>query len=105
LENFYRLADFLDIKLKCNYLLLNYPWWWNNYSEKHLQQLISILDPKRAKIKLTKYSETWKGFSSPDQLVFEKIKNFLQDNNFEVGIRDILWEDLWAACGMLDYQN
>lgn len=103
LEAFYGLADFLSIPLKCNYLLLNYPWWGSNYTSFHLEELSKILDHNKTKIKLTKYSETWMGFSSPDTLVFEKFQLDLQKSGLSVWIRDILGEDLGAACGMLDY--
>lgn len=103
INTFYTLSDYLNIKLKCNYLLLNYPWWWNNYSIEHLTQLIKILDSHKSKIKLTKYSDTWKGFSSPDENTYVQVKKYLESFWLQTHVRDILWDDIESACGMLDY--
>ncbi len=103
LKNFYKLSDYLNTKLKCNYLLLNYPEWGNNYSEKHLEKLVSILDSQKTRIKLTKYSDTWKWFSSPDDTVYKNVKKYLEWNWINTQIRELYWDDLEAACWMLDY--
>lgn len=102
---FSELAEFLNMKLKCNYLLLNYPWGGGNYDEQHLQALTQLLDPETSRIKLTGYSETGKGFSSPEPEKFEEIGQWLCDRGYEVQIKKLLGADILAACGMLHYEN
>lgn len=84
-------------------MLLKYPDGTNNFSEKYLKKLSQILNPKSTQIKLTKYSDTGKGFSSPDKTVFSNVQNFLISKGFEVEIRELLGQDINAACGMLHY--
>ena len=104
-SSFYDLSDFFGLKLKCNYLLLNFPWGENNYSYEHLDELVRIIEPEKTRIKLTQYSETDKGFSSPDLVIYEQVKEFLESHGIQTKIRRLLGNDLNAACGMLHYEN
>lgn len=60
LESFYWLADELGTKLKCNYLLLNYPDGSTNFSDAHMARLLEVLRPQKTRMKLTRYSDTGK---------------------------------------------
>ncbi len=102
---FGKLAKFLNMKLKCNYLLINYPWGGGNYDAHHLEALTQLLDPETSRIKLTSYSETGKGYSSPEPEKFEEIGGWLRERGYEVQIKKLLGSDIFAACGMLHYEN
>ena len=102
---FGKLAQFLNMKLKCNYLLINYPWGGGNYDAEHLEALTQLLDPETSRIKLTSYSETGKGYTSPDPEKFEEIGEWLRARGYEVQIKKLLGSDIFAACGMLHYEN
>lgn len=104
IKSFGDFAEFLDSKLKLNYLLLNFPNGQRNYSPSHLEELASIVLPEKTKIKLTKYSETGKGFSSPSENVFGEVKDFLIGRGIETSVRQLIGRDINAACGMLHYQ-
>jgi len=84
-------------------MLLNYPDGETNYSQEHLNKLASIVIPQKTSIKLTSYSETGKGFSSPNAKVFKEVKKILEQKGIEVEIRKLLGSDINAACGMLHY--
>lgn len=105
IKDFYKLSDFLGSKLLCNYMLLNYPNGETNYSPEHLSKLTSIIIPKKTSIKLTSYSETGKGFSSPNIKVFKEVKKILEKKGIEVELRKLLGSDINAACGMLHYRT
>lgn len=105
IKGFYKLSDFLGDKLLCNYMLLNYPDSKTNYSSDHLKELIKITIPSKTIIKLTSYSETGKGFSSPNTKVFQNVKKILEKKGVEVELRKLLGSDIDAACGMLHYQQ
>jgi len=105
LKDFYSLSDFLGKKLKVNYMLLISHGGFNNFSENHINELAKILTPKRTEIKLTKYSEIGKDFYSPDKITFERVKKLLEQKGFEVVIREIIGQDINAACGMLHYED
>lgn len=99
------LADFLNCPLKFNYMLLNLPWGGTNYTDEHLRELTSVSQKINARIKLTRYSETSKGFSSPDDDTYERVKLFLESHNIRTTIRPLFGSDINAACGMLDYRE
>lgn len=101
----YELSNSIWIKPRINFLLLNYPNWKNNYNNDILKKITENLDGKNIKIRLTKYSETHKWFSSPDIQKYEEVKNILEAKWFIVSIWNILWKDIDAWCWMLDYKN
>jgi adenine C2-methylase RlmN of 23S rRNA A2503 and tRNA A37 len=105
LPRFSDLANSLGQKLKLNYLLLNFPNGQNNYSSKHAEELARILNPAEARIKLTKYSNTGKKFSSPNDETYLEFKKKLEGFGFGVVIRELFGEDISAACGMLHYEQ
>lgn len=105
LKELYRLADFLNAKLKCNYLLLDFPDGGNNYDVAHLDAMKRRLDPCKTRIKLTKYSETGKNFRSPVPEEYERVRADLELAGFEVKIRRIVGADVMAACGMQHYDE
>lgn len=98
-------ATFFDSKLKCNYLLLTFPDGRNNYSQNHLEALVGLLDADKSRIKLTKYSDTGTGFSSPFPEVFDELKQYLQERGIETKIRPLFGEDIDTACGKLHYES
>jgi len=104
IPQFKKFADFLKSPLKFNYMLLRYPDGRINYSQKHLEKLVSISAPLNARVKLTKYSDTGKGFLSPSGEVYEDIRIFLETNGVKTSIRPLFGLDINAACGMLDYR-
>lgn len=105
LKRFYVLSDYLGDKLKCNYLLMNYPDGGNNYSRGHIDQLIRVVVPEKTRIKLTRYSDTGKGFSSPPEEVYDEVREALEQNGIQTKVRKIMGADVNAACGMLHYER
>lgn len=105
LPRLYALAERLGDKLKCNYMLMDFPWGGNNYDQAHLEALSTAVDPQNTRLKLTKYSETGKGFKSPDHEQYIGAQKFLSERGFDVKIREIVGGDVVAACGMLDYER
>lgn len=90
IREFSRLAKYLGTKIKCNYLLLNFPNGKTNYSQTHLDALIGLIDPSMIRLKLTKYSDTGKGFSSPDASEYDRICKYLNTHGISTKIRDLL---------------
>lgn len=105
LKEFYSLADVLNTKLICNYVLFDYPNGGNNYSDIHKLKLSNILKPEKTKLLLGKYSETGKGFISPEESIYNKWYDYF---NLQCGIKtektSLKGSDIGAACGMLDYK-
>jgi len=100
---FREFSEFLNTGLKCNYMLLNFPDGRNNYSQEHLNRLSDLLNSANDNIKLTKYSETNKGFSSPSNKQFSYVKDYLLKRGVSTKIKEIMGNDVNAACGMLHY--
>lgn len=101
---FVSLANFLKEPFRVNYLLLDFPNGGSNYSKAHLEELLKILPAESSKLKLTKYSETNKGFRSPGDEVYLEAKEFLEKRGIHTVIKELLGKDVNAACGMLNYQ-
>lgn len=105
LSKFYELSDFLGQKLRCNYVLFDYPNGGNNYSEKHMEKLSKILVPEKTKLLLQQYSETGKQFKSPNIDVFYKWLEHFNKIGIETGMTKMKGYDIDAACGMMHYNN
>ena len=105
LNRFYDLTDFLGQKLRCNYVLFDYPNGGNNYSNKHIEKLSQILIPEKTKLLLQQYSETGKQFKSPAPEVFYKWLNHFNNLGVETGMTKMKGYDISAACGMMHYDN
>ena len=99
------LADYLGTKLKFNYMLLNFPKGGTNYTNRHQEALAELAVRRNARIKLTKYSDTGKGFSSPGDSAYASVKSFLESRGIRVSLRPLFGSDIQAACGMLDYRK
>jgi 23S rRNA (adenine2503-C2)-methyltransferase len=104
LREFHLLSEFLGNTLVCNYMLLNFPQGGCNYTDRHLHEIVKLLDPQRVEIKLTTYSETNRGFSSPDESTFDTIKAFFIRSSFQTKVRTLIGNDIRGACGMLHYE-
>jgi 23S rRNA (adenine2503-C2)-methyltransferase len=105
LSEFSGLATYLNTEFRCNYLLLNYPDWRNNYSDAHIRRLVELMTSISGQVKLTRYSETFKGFSSPNDEVYNKVAQYLSESWVSVKIRWLLGSDIMAACWMILYKN
>jgi 23S rRNA (adenine2503-C2)-methyltransferase len=103
IREFHQLSDFLDSTLVCNYMLLDFPQGGCNYTDRHLHEIMSLLNHKRVEIKLTTYSETDRGFSSPDEAKFEEVKAFFLKSGFKTKVKKLLGNDICGACGMLHH--
>ena len=105
MQSFVDLSKFLGTRLICNYVLFSYPNGQNNYSNEHAFELGKIIDKENVKVTLGTYSETGKGFVSPDEKAYRSFFNYL---NHKVGIEteiiELYGQDINAACGMLNYQ-
>jgi 23S rRNA (adenine2503-C2)-methyltransferase len=97
------LSNFLKEPFRVNYLLLDFPNGGSNYSKKHIEEILKILPAESSKLKLTKYSETNKGFKSPKEEVYLEAKEYLEKRGITTIIRELIGQDVNAACGMLNY--
>lgn len=105
IEEFYKLSDYLNSKLICNYVLFQYPSGENNYTTEHFEELSRILIPEKTKILLGYYADTNRGFEAPDETTYIYYRNLLKEKyNVETEIVKLLGRDVNAACGMLNYQ-
>ena len=101
-KEFTSFAHRIGQKPRFNYLLLNFDK-KNNYSARHLEELVRLVE-SGSSLKLTKYSETGKNMSSPNDETYEEVGQFLQSHGIQVHQRSLLGSDILAACGMLNYE-
>ena len=105
MQSFINLSKLLGTKLICNYVLFSYPNGQNNYSNEHAFELGKIIDKEYVKMTLGTYSETGKGFVSPEKKTYEFFYNYLnQKLGIETEIIELYGQDINAACGMLNYK-
>lgn len=106
LNSFGELAKTFKTKLICNYVLFSYPNGENNYSAEHAIKLAQLIDKDSMKINLGVYSETGKGFASPDEKAYRFLYYCLNKKyGIETEIVKLYGQDVNAACGMLNYQE
>jgi 23S rRNA (adenine2503-C2)-methyltransferase len=104
-SEFSRLGAFLRRVVVCNYMLLDLPEERCNYTQRHLDEMVRLLDPESFEIKLTRVVDTGSGLRSPDAPVFEAVRLFLACHGFKVKVRELMGSGIRAACGMLHYDN
>jgi adenine C2-methylase RlmN of 23S rRNA A2503 and tRNA A37 len=104
MKEFNLLSGFLANDLICNYMLMNFPQGGCNYTDCHLREMTKLLDQKRIELKLTPYSETEKGFSSPDRSKFAIVQEFFAKRGFRAKVKSLIGNDIRSACGMLHYE-
>jgi 23S rRNA (adenine2503-C2)-methyltransferase len=104
-SEFLRLGTFLRRIVVCNYMLLDMPGGGCNYTERHLDELVRLLDPESFEIKLTRVVDTGSGLRSPDNPIFDSVRQFLASHGFRVKLRDLMGSEIRAACGMLHYDE
>jgi 23S rRNA (adenine2503-C2)-methyltransferase len=104
-SGFSRLGVFLRAVVVCNYMLLDLPERRCNYTQRHLDELIRLLDSERFEIKLTRVVDTGSGLRSPNAAVFEAVRQFLASHGFRVKVRELIGSGISAACGMLHYDD
>lgn len=104
LDEFCELSKLLGTKLICNYVLFKYPNGECNYTKKHLIKLGNMIDRNHMKILLGVYSETDKGFISPQEREYNLFSYYLKEKcKIETNIIKLYGSDINAACGMLNY--
>ncbi len=104
-NEFCELAEVCKYPLICNYLLLQFPNGKINYDIEHCNAVIELLKGKRIILLLGNYSETGRGFSSPNSEVFCLWKSTMSSYGIETYITQLKGADINAACGMLHYGN
>ncbi len=105
ISSFEELAKSLGTKLICNYVMFSYPNGGNNYSAKHAIELVKCINRDTMKITLGQYSETGKGFASPEEREYRLFLYYLSDKcGIETDVVKLYGQDINAACGMLNYQ-
>jgi 23S rRNA (adenine2503-C2)-methyltransferase len=104
-SEFSRLGAFLQTLVVCNYMLLDLPEERCNYTQRHLDELVRLLDPETFEIKLTRVVDTGSGLRSPGTPVFEAVRQFLASHGFKVKVRELMGSGIRAACGMLHYED
>lgn len=104
ISHFQELAKEFGTKLICNYVLFEYPNGGNNYSVRHAQRLVEMIDKNYVHVTLGKYSETGKNFKSPEEKQYKLFYYYLMIlNDVETDIVTLYGNDINAACGMLNY--
>ena len=105
IEEYLQLSTICKYPLICNYILFQFPNGKNNYDITHLNEVIKKIKGRQVIFLLGSYSETGRGFFSPDINVFRVWENALKDVGVEVYITHLKAADINAACGMLHYEN
>lgn len=103
LNKFLELARATKNPLICNYMLLEYPNGNNNYDLEHLSALADSLVNTDVILLLGKYSDTGKGFVSPQESIYIEASKYMQSRKIETYITELKGNDICAACGMLNY--
>jgi len=77
-----------------------------NHSQKHADEIATILNGIPCKINLLNYHKTeGREFESPDRQQMEEFQDMLKEKGFTVTIRKSRGQDIEAACGMLSWKN
>jgi len=104
-SEFSRLGAFLGTVVVCNYMLLDLPDERCNYTQRHVDELVRLLDPDSFEIKLTRVVDIGSGLRSPGTPVFEAVRQLLASHGFRVKVRELMGSGIRAACGMLHYED
>lgn len=109
-DEFSGLARDLGQPMKFNYLLLNSGNGWNNYFKSDLDALVGLSrhvmnDGLDVVVKLTRYSDTEKGFYSPDNSVYSHFIEKLTEAGVKANYVPLVGADIRGACGQLHYKN
>tara|TARA_Y100000034_G_scaffold133580_1_gene199437 strand:- start:3139 stop:4050 length:912 start_codon:yes stop_codon:yes gene_type:complete len=108
-DQFSDLAKSLEQPMKFNYLLLNSGEGWNNYDSDGLKALVELGRHVKEKdldvvVKLTRYSDTKKGFYSPDGSVYDQFIEDLAEEGISAYHLPLIGDDIKGACGQLHYE-
>lgn len=104
IENYLEVARICRYPLVCNYVLMKKDGLFCNFTDDEIEKAINILKNKDVIVLLGTYSETGKGFYSPDESIYEKWQKALRNEGIEVYITQLKGADISAACGMLHYK-
>tara|TARA_Y100000310_G_C20523568_1_gene734895 strand:- start:50 stop:958 length:909 start_codon:yes stop_codon:yes gene_type:complete len=107
-DRFCGLAKSLKQPMKLNYLLLNSDN-WTNHTPEDLRELVKLCHSVKEKgldvvVKLTKYSDTKKGFYSPDGSVYDQFIEGLAKEGISAYYLPLIGDDIKGSCGQLHYK-
>lgn len=104
IENYLEVARICNHPLVCNYVLMKKDDFFCNFTDDENEKAIRLLKNKDVIVLLGAYSETGRGFYSPDESIYEKWHKALTKEKIEVYITQLKGADIAAACGMLHYK-
>lgn len=92
-----KYTDITDTKVTLSYMLIDNV----NDSEKHMNDLITLIEPYYFKVQLLLYNETNNNMSRPSENKANVFQKALEDRGIQTIIRISKGQDIAGACGQL----